>query len=349
MPNVSLCEDAPTTVHYSPYAHDYSQDYLTFVAKEDSTFKLVYNSVSYSLDEGETWTELASNTDSPTVTSGNKIMWKATLTPNQYAGIGEFSSTGQFDVQGNIMSLLYGDNFKEQTSLSGKNGAFAYLFSGCTNLVSAKNLSLPATTLAESCYNSMFYRCTSLTTVPKLPATTLVSACYNSMFSGCTSLTTAPELPATTLADYCYSNMFQGCKSLTTAPELPATTLANGCYNYMFAGCTSLTTAPELPATTLAKVCYNSMFSGCTSLTTAPELPATTLTGSCYTDMFNGCSKLNYIKAMFTTEPSSTYTSNWVNGVASSGAFVKNSTATWTSDCGPSTFPCNWTVDTASS
>ena len=114
----------------------------------------------------------------------------------------------------------------------------------------------------------MFFRCTSLTTAPELPATTLAESCYNNMFDGCSYLTTAPELPATTLDSNCYSGMFKGCTSLTTAPELPATTLANYCYSDMFNGCTSLTTAPELPATTLANYCYLGMFSGCKKLNT---------------------------------------------------------------------------------
>jgi hypothetical protein len=117
----------------------------------------------------------------------------------------------------------------------------------------------------------------------------------------------------------------------------------------MFEGCTSLTTAPELPATTLASQCYYTMFEGCTSLPTAPELPATTLTNYCYAYMFRYCTRLNYIKAMFTTTPSSNYLNGWVIGVASSGTFVKNSAATWTSGCGMHTYPCGWTVETASS
>lgn len=47
-----------------------------------------------------------------------------------------------------------------------------------------------------------------------LPATTLVEGCYQSMFYDCESLTTAPELPATTLANYCYTQMFYGCSAL---------------------------------------------------------------------------------------------------------------------------------------
>ena len=115
-------------------------------------------------------------------------------------------------------------------------------------------------------FNCLFNNCTSLTKAPVLPATSLDQSCYESMFFGCQSLTKAPELPATTLADNCYERMFSGCQSLTKAPELPATTLANSCYEHMFSGCRSLTKAPELPATTLANSCYERMFSSCQSL-----------------------------------------------------------------------------------
>jgi len=217
----------------------YDEQYLTFVALENGTFKFSRNSINYSLDNGSTWTTLASNTPTSIVASGEKILWKATLTPSSN-GIGTFSSTGQFDVEGNPMSLLYGDNFIGETDLTGNNNAFYRLFYNCSKLINAENLSLPATILATQCYYQMF--------------------------QGCTSLTEAPELPATTLANYCFYQMFQGCTSLTTAPQLPATTLVQGCYYRMFNGCTSLTMAPELPATTLAGYCYNSMFYNCTSL-----------------------------------------------------------------------------------
>ena len=63
--------------------------------------------------------------------------------------------------------------------------------------------------------------------------------------------------------------------------------------------------------------------------------------------MFQGCSNLNYIKAMFTTTPGSSYTYNWVRGVKSTGTFVKNSAATW-NVAGNSGIPSRWTVQTAS-
>ena len=294
-PNVSHCIEE-NEVHYNPM-HNYVEDYLTFVALESGTFTFTPNNnniISYSIDNGTTWTE--GNTVS--VNNGDKVLWKGTMTPSSSypQGIGTFSSTAEFDVQGNAMSLLFGGDFKGQTSLTGKNYAFYNLFNGNTKVVNAENLSLPATILSSQCYNIMFNRCTALTT--------------------------APVLPATTLADNCYSSMFVNCTSLVAAPELPATTLTNNCYRSMF---------------------YN-----CSSLTTAPVLPATTLADSCYREMFYNCTSLNYIKAMFTTTPSTSYTRNWVNGVAATGTFVKNSAATWTTT-GIHAVPTGWTVETASS
>jgi len=71
------------------------------------------------------------------------------------------------------------------------------------------------------------------------------------------------------------------------------------------------------------------------------------LVNYCYNNMFKSCTSLNYIKAMFTTTPSTAYTSTWVSGVASRGTFVKNSAATWTTK-GVHGIPTNWTVQTAS-
>ena len=114
----------------------------------------------------------------------------------------------------------------------------------------------------------------------------------------------------------------------------------------MFQSCTSLTTAPELPATTLATYCYYQMFYGCTSLTTAPTLPATTLAESCYNSMFLDCTSLNYIKCLATDISASNCTGGWVDGVASTGTFVKNpNMASWTT--GAKGIPTGWTVQDA--
>ena len=266
-------------------------NYLTIEALEDNLTLIFTHDIEYGID-GKGWIKLKSGYKTQTINIGQTLSFKGNLTPNSRSGIGTFTISKKCNLKGNIMSLLYGDDFIEQIDLTGKDYAFCCLFSDCTTIVDVSKLLLPATKLAEYCYSDMFRGCSSLTTAPALPTTTLASGCYSHMFYGCTSLTTAPELPATTLANNCYEYMFRDCKSLTVAPELPATTLAAECYYNMFNGCNSLTTAPELPATTLASSCYSFMFYGCTSLTTAPALPTTTLASGCYKYMFNGCKSL---------------------------------------------------------
>ena len=268
---------------------------------------------------------------------GNKSFSNSISTYYYYINvIGE----GTVNLSGNIMSLL--DRSLRKASVP--NYAFCRFCYNSNKIVDASNLKLPATTLAESCYDQMFSDCTSLTKAPDLPATNLADYCYYQMFYNCKSLTTAPELPATTLANKCYYLMFSGCESLTTAPDLPATKLAEYCYQAMFYDCTSLTTAPKLPANTLANFCYYSMFSGCTSLTRAPDLPAKTLANGCYSYMFKNCSSLNYIKMLATDISADSCLSSWVLNVSATGTFVKSSSATW--DVIASGVPSEWTVIT---
>ena len=282
-PNVSHCVQE-NEVHYNPIPHDYSQDYLTIESLEDdntiylkASHSSVTKTVSASTDNGSTWTEYTSSTGGSgttlaTLNSGDKLLIKGENSTYATGFYNQLKTTGQFEVYGNIMSLVSGDSFANADELTGIY-TFSALFRDCVKLTSAENLVLPATALTDNCYDYMFLGCTSLTTAPVLPATTLAERCYSGMFEFCTSLTTAPELPATTLTQYCYQQMFYGCTSLTTAPELPATTLASYCYSDMFRGCTSLTTAPELPATTLANYCYSQMFQNCTGITSEAIVP----------------------------------------------------------------------------
>ena len=229
---------------------------------------------------------------------------KTTLTFSEYSKIGgDMSSI--VDMAKNCCKYFFKNTLITDASelilpwTTLADSCYEGMFYGCTSLTKAPKL--PATTLAHSCYWSMFDGCTNLTNAPELPATTLAESCYNGMFEGCTNLTTAPVLPATTLAGKCYSNMFQGCTNLTTAPVLPATTMETDCYFGMFDGCTNLTTAPVLPATTVKNGCYSHMFDGCISLATAPELPATTLADSCYEGMFMGCTNLTTAPVLLAT------------------------------------------------
>ena len=205
-----------------------TKDYFTFVVRDtDTQFKLSGNSVSYSLDSGTTWTSLASDTYSPTVSSGSTIMWKITSpTIDTSNGIGRFyTSGGTFDVEGNIMSLLYGDNFEGQTALQGSS-QFRGLFDSNTKVINASGLTLPATAMTSSCYRSMFGNCSNLVSTPtELPATSMANGCYYYMFAR-TSITSAPTLSATTLANNCYGSMFSNCLSLTAVTCLATTNIS---------------------------------------------------------------------------------------------------------------------------
>ena len=198
-------------VYIHPY--DYSQSYLTFIAKSNGTFNFsgssneeyidneidkIINSIQYSTDNGTTWSALTQNATID-VNTGDKVLWKGEMTPiadedNEIFVFVTFSaSTATFNAQGNIMSLLYGDNFKNQTSLTGKDYAFYLLFGNedepgsniqnpGSKIQNANNLILPPVTTIWG-YGEMFSNCTLLVTAPNLPATTLTGRnCYSGMF-----------------------------------------------------------------------------------------------------------------------------------------------------------------------
>ena len=317
--------DSEQPVPPSPYENQYltfdiiSGGTISWFATDSASTK----TISYRKNGGD-WTDITSTTGETSliggakfdVSAGDIVEFKGNN--NAYGTNWDnystfWGSTAIFNVYGNIMSLLYGDNFTNRTDIH-EQYTFSHLFD-YTNVVSAGNLILPSTALTEYCYKYMFGYCDSLTTAPVLPATTLASHCYHQMFRACTSLTTAPDLPATTLAIECYYAMFEGCDSLVNAPALPATTLADYCYGYMFRFCTSLQTAPELPAGTLKRGCYEVMFENCYAL--------------------------NYIKCLALTFDNDS-TLGWVNRVSATGTFVKKQGVTW--ETGASGIPSGWTV-----
>ena len=320
--------------------------YVTFTSESEVNFKMTteeytISGLEYSVNNGEWQTISADELVTFGGTNGNLRLRGKNLdgTASNREGNAKISFTPnnpnvKVACTGDIRTLLDYENYN---TVETNYARFSHLFENCTQLTSAPEL--PATTLANSCYQGMFEGCTSLTTAPALPATKLAVGCYDSMFEGCTSLTTAPALPATKLVNYCYYEMFYGCTSLTKAPELqatelaemcyfsmfwdceslttaptklPATILAPSCYSFMFYGCTLLTTAPELKAEILANDCYSCMFKGCTSLTTAPELKADTLAENCYLSTFEYCTKLESVTRLATDVSASGCLDDWL-------------------------------------
>ena len=212
------------TCEYNP-THDYSKDYLTFNVLSDGAIRWMSKgsnmakTISYSINDGS-WTEITATSAGVTINveQGDKVRFKGTNSryasdKSNYSG---FDSSGltnaaQCDIEGNIMSLVYGDNFSGETAMTGTYN-FCSIFKA-SKVVSAENLVLPSTTLTQYCYRAMFSWCTSLIKAPQLPATTLAQGCYWYLFEYC-ALTTAPDLLAETLVAECYGHMFENCSSL---------------------------------------------------------------------------------------------------------------------------------------
>lgn len=113
----------------------------------------------------------------------------ATSKLNDYSNIRCREYGGHCFVYGNIMSLVDSVNFKDAKKLEA-DYTFAHLFEESYYMKNKDgvDLLLPATTLTERCYYSMFDRCQSLTASPVLPAPTLVKECYFKMFDSCSNL-----------------------------------------------------------------------------------------------------------------------------------------------------------------
>ena len=312
-------------------------NYLCFTAEADNSEVWYVNEANnhpdmqYSTDGGASWTAWEANSHVVLPTVGSKVYIRGN-NPNGFSHVLSmytfvdlpeldctyFKMKGSIAASGSVMSLIDGEG-NTTVIPSGSQGCFFCLFGRCNVLTKAPEL--PATTLAEGCYNAMFYSC-GLTEIPELPATTLAEFCYGNMFMSCSKLKKKPVLPATTLATNCYVNMF-AYTGLTEAPDLPATKLTYSCYAHMFREAKKLVKAPELKASELTSYCYAGMFEGCTSLTTAPELPAQTLVSNCYNGMFKNCTSLNYIKVgLRSLDNDVNATKDWVSGITQEGVFI---------------------------
>lgn len=244
-PNVSYIEATDEVVYQEIDPDYYLKQYLTFEALETGTFTLVVpaavdstymTSISYSTDNGTTWVDTtigntAQTIITPTIAQGEKVLWKGIGKQTcKYPYNTVFNNTIMFNVSGNIMSLLYGDNFIGQTSFaSGSEQNFERLFYSNNKIKSAENLILPATTLAPSCYNSMFEHCIGLKYSPALPATTLAAGCYANMFNTCLALDNITMLATDISANNCLYSWVNGVAANGTFTKATSmTTLPSG-------------------------------------------------------------------------------------------------------------------------
>ena len=317
--------------YYTFQRATYIMDYVTVEATEANTeitfnYAAASNGIQYSTD-GYEWLNYNGSITLSAV--GDKVYFRGKANSFKNTGSTPLLSTGDKAcyVYGDIMFLMCNEKYKPRTSIPANN-AFQGAFKNCTwlRIKEGKELKLSATTLTESCYESMFESCSNLTAGISIPATEmeLPKACFKAMFKN-TGLTSAPSINATSMGESACESMFNDCKALTTVPALSVSNMSKkGCYQMfynctslssvsltisslaavasgnhegckeMFYGCNSLESANNitLSAPTLYTACYYSMFQGCTSLTLTPALPATSLATECYRNMFYGCSAI---------------------------------------------------------
>ena len=147
--------------------------------------------IEFSVDGGAWKSYSASTAEEKELSAGAKVRLRGTNSAYNFGGmhkgyyIGIFGS--DYRMYGNVMSMIYGDNFSGQTAFT-EPYAIAQLFEKHTTLqgglIDAKNIILPATTLTQGCYYCLFWE-QPIPVSPKLIAENVPIYAYESMFLSC--------------------------------------------------------------------------------------------------------------------------------------------------------------------
>lgn len=206
-------------------AAEYNPDYFALTAYDDAVTVDLYPKIDdvklyqvdgileYSTDK-EKWTSFAITKEGIeerivlTIEKDQTVYFRSTLKREYFPAkfrrmFDARDNKGYLVASGNITSLL--DPFNTRPEME-EPEALSLVFFGFDRLKSAKDLKLPAQTLTEGCYFSMFSGCTLLEEAPELPAKVLAPSCYSHMFSQCPIRSV--ELGATNAtADGCFSGI----------------------------------------------------------------------------------------------------------------------------------------------
>ena len=214
----------PSTWAQEDEYEQYKNMYLTFEVLSGGTIGWIASggtsyakTIDYRINSGE-WNSITSTASRAfiNVSGGDIVEFRGSnisyaTAKDKYSAFD--GGTATYNAYGNIMSLIYGDNFIGKTSFSGGSYNFCSLFK-YSKVESAEFLVLPALTLTEHCYRAMFSFATLLEVAPYLPATTLARNCYWYMFEE-TLISKAPILYALTIPVEGYGNMFVRCSNLS--------------------------------------------------------------------------------------------------------------------------------------
>ena len=168
---------------------------------------------------------------------------------------------------------------------------------------------------------------------------------FQKLFYLNTNLTSAKGLifPFNRYENNCCANTFEGCTAMTDTPQMRVVNTGQYALQNMFLNCSSIVDASNIEIQgTITSYGISIMFKGCTSLVKGPIIKNVTLSGSSpATSFYLNCSNVNYIVNL-DPNPNASYYSNWTNGVAATGTFVKHPDAVW--EEGVNGIPSGWTV-----
>ena len=172
--------------------------YITALEDLTITFPetLKYNTKIY-----PDWNTYFANTELE-IPAGTTVAFRGNLLPDsEVGGIGTFDISGQCNISGDLLALVE-DNIMRDYEFKG-------LFKNCISIINAKNLVLPDT-LAEGCYEELFYGCYSLESAPILSCSTLEDNCYEKMFYNCAALNHIECYNLDDISDYVSSDWVYG-------------------------------------------------------------------------------------------------------------------------------------------
>ena len=154
--------------------------------------------IEKSLD-GENWVTMGTTSYPTSITAsmpdnGGKLYLRcktdAWTAATNYTYTNSIYVDGNFDIGGNIMSLVYGSDFTgtETTFPNNVTRVFEMLFYENATIFDASELILPATTLTGACYRSMFAK-SSLRSAPRFTIdVTPIDHAFDQMFSNCSHI-----------------------------------------------------------------------------------------------------------------------------------------------------------------
>lgn len=182
----------------NPTYNQYYYQYLTVEILEDGYFYM--SGVNYQGGTEEVlyynknnggWASMPSSESNPIAVSKNDIIrFKSKLDTSKdiewgFYVLADDNVNASFNVYGNIMSLVHGDDFINNSELPVNItvSPFSWMFEG-VKVCDASNLCLPTVYLLEEMYMGFFRRST-IEYAPKIIPAHLANSCYQEMFDEC--------------------------------------------------------------------------------------------------------------------------------------------------------------------